>query len=97
MGLIGPIRGRGSPLHGPWRHEGPHPLIWCATPSLGISPTPEVEGGWNPSLAYIGRGRGALLIIIFFRQVLFSLFLLSPSLRGLPLFGVYNWLGISPP
>src|SRR4051812_3726219 len=66
-------------------------------PSLGISPTPEVEGGWHPSLAYIRRGRGAFLIHDFLRQVLFSLVLLSPSLRGLPLFGVYTWLGISPP
>src|ERR1041384_2877278 len=31
------------------------------------------------------------------RQVLFSLSLLSPSSSGLPLFGGYTWLGISPP
>ena len=51
-----------SPMgHGAMR--GPHPP-WAApfTPSLGISPTPEVEGGWHPSLAYMRRGRGALLI-----------------------------------
>src|SRR3954463_10585807 len=82
--------------HGAKRGATP-PLIWCATPSLGISPTPEVEGGWHPSLAYIRRGRGALLFIISLRQVLFSLSLLSPSSGGLPLFGGYTWLGISPP
>src|ERR1044071_1712047 len=80
--------------HGAMR--GPTPLNRCATPSLGISPNPEVEGGWHPSLAYIRRGRGALLFIIFLRQVLISLSHLSPSSSGLPLFGVYTWLGISP-
>ena len=60
-------------------------------------------GSWRglpPSLAYIRRGRGALLIHtinIDLRQVsLISLSLLSPSSSGLPLFGVYTWLGISP-
>src|SRR3954467_8151654 len=81
--------------HGAMR--GPTPYLVRHPPPLGISPTPEVEGGWHPSLAYIRRGRGALLIIVFLRQVLFSLFLLSPSLSGLPLFGGYTWLGISPP
>src|ERR1041385_1863490 len=47
--------------------EGPTPFIHGAPPPLGISPTPEVEGGGgHPSLAYIRRGRGALLIMIFF-------------------------------
>ena len=66
--------------------EGPTPFIHGALPSLGISPTPEVEGGWHPSLAYIRRGRGALLIHtinIDLRQVsLISLSLLSPSSSG---------------
>src|SRR3954466_4537873 len=57
--------------------EGPTPLYRVRhIPPLGISPTPEVEGGWHPSLSYIRRGRGALLIIIFLRQVLISLSLL---------------------
>ena len=64
MGLIGPIRGRGSLPHWPWRHGGPHPPYWCATPLLGgISPTSGREGGCHPSSAYIRRGRRALLFI----------------------------------
>ena len=49
-------------------------------------------------MAYIRSGRGALFFIPFdLRQVsLISLSLLSPSLSGLPLFGVYTWLGFSP-
>src|ERR1041384_1549810 len=57
-------------------------------------------GSWRglpPSLSYIRRGRGAFLIHtinIDLRQVsLISLSLLSPSSSGLPLFGVYTWLG----
>ena len=57
MGLIGPIRGRGSLPLGPWRHRGAHPPLFGAPPpSLGFSTTWEVEGGWHPSLAYIRRG-----------------------------------------
>src|SRR4051812_43919444 len=98
MGLIGPIRGRGSPP--PWAmapREGPLPLLVRHPLPLWNSPTWEVGGGCAPSLAYIRRGRGALLFIIFLRQILFSLFLLSPSSSGLPLLGGYTWLGISPP
>src|ERR1041385_3851711 len=53
--------------HGAMR--GPTPLIGKPPPSLGISPTPEGEGGCHPSLAYIRRGRGALLIMNFLRKV----------------------------
>jgi hypothetical protein len=50
-------------------------------------------------LAYIRRGRVPFFFIqIDLRQVsLISLSLLSPSSSGLPLFGGYTWLGISPP
>ena len=49
MGLIGPIRGRGVSPHGPWRQEkGAHPPRLRQNPPLGISPTPEVEGGGTP-------------------------------------------------
>ena len=66
MGLIGPIRGTGSLPHGQCRHRGAHPpLFGVPHLFLGFSPTWEVKGGWHPSLAYIRRGRGALLIIIF--------------------------------
>src|SRR3954471_7643570 len=83
--------------HGAMRGPAP-PRAAPFTPSLGISPTPEVEGGWHPSLAYIRRGRVPFFFIqIDLRQVsLISLSLLSPSSSGLPLFGVYTWLGISP-
>src|ERR1041385_4729971 len=66
--------------HGAMR--GPTPLNRCATPSLGISPTPEVDGGWHPSLAYIRRGRGALLFIIYFE---------ISSHLSLPLFSFLEW------
>ena len=56
MGLIGPIRGRGVSLHGLWRHRGAHPLYSWRTPSLGISPTPEVEGGVAPLLSLYKEG-----------------------------------------
>src|SRR3954464_8977498 len=82
--------------HGAMRGPIPPPPLLVHPPPLGISPTPEVEGGWHPSLAYIRRGRGALLIINFLRHVLISLSLLSTSSSGLPLFGGYTWLGISP-
>src|SRR4051794_25304186 len=51
-----------------------------------------------PLLGLHKEGRGALFFItLILRQVsLISLFLLSPSSSGLPLFGVYTWLGISP-
>ena len=50
-------------------------------------------------MAYIRRGRVPFFFIqIDLRQVsLISLSLLSPSSSGLPLFGGYTWLGISPP
>src|ERR1041384_6810551 len=79
--------------------SGAHPPRTAPKPPyFGISPTPEVEGGWHPSLAYIRRGRVPFFFIqIDLRQVsLISLSLLSPSSSGLPLFGVYTWLGISP-
>src|SRR3954468_1390708 len=84
--------------HGAMRGAHP-PRAAPKPPSLGISPTPEVEGGWHPSLAYIRMGRVPFFFIqIDLRQVsLISLSLLSPSSSGLPLFGGYTWLGISPP
>src|SRR3954466_13936186 len=84
--------------HGAMRGAHP-PRAAPFAPSLGISPTPKVEGGWNPSLAYIRRGRVPFFFIqIDLRQVsLISVSLLSPSSSGLPLFGGYTWLGISPP
>src|ERR1041384_1929928 len=67
--------------------EGPTPFIHGAPPSLGISPTPEVEGGWHPSLAYIRRGRVPFFFIqIDLRQVsLISLSLLFSFLEWTPL------------
>src|SRR4051812_45942236 len=70
-----------------------HPL------PLGLVPPRKWRGGWHPSLAYIRRGRVPFFFIkIDLRLVsLISLSLLSPSSSGLPLFGGYTWLGISPP
>ena len=73
--------------HGAMR--GPTPLIGAPPPPLGLVPPRRWRGGWHPSLAYIRRGRGALLIHtiqIDLRQVsLISLSLLSPFLEWTPL------------
>src|SRR3954464_11417267 len=96
MGLKRPIRGRRELPLGP-RRQGREPTSPSRTkpPSLGFSPTWEGEGGWHPSLAYIRRV-GCLFSTHNFdlRQVSqISLLSLSPSSSGLPLFGVYTWLG----
>src|ERR1041385_8190945 len=96
MGLKRPIRGRRELPLGP-RRQGREPPSPSRTkpPSLGFSPTWEGEGGWHPSLAYIRRGGGAFFYTQFdLRQVSqISLLSLSPSSSGLPLLGVYTWLG----
>ena len=87
MGLRGPIRGEreSSPMgHGAMRGAHP-PLLVRHPPPLGISPTWEVGRGWHPSLSYIRRGIGALLFIIFLRQVLISLSLSLSFLEWTPL------------
>ena len=97
MGLIGPIRGGGSlpPRHMAPR-EGDTPPLW-RTPSLSLwfSTTWDVEGGWHPPLAYIRRGRGAHFFITFDLRQVSLIFSFPPfsSSSGLPLFGVYTWLG----
>src|SRR3954469_9594143 len=82
--------------HGAMR--GPTPLIGAANPPppLGLVPPRKGKGGCHPSLAYIRRGRGALLIMNFLRKVshLSPSFLLPVS--GLPLFGGCSGLGLSP-
>src|ERR1041385_4276227 len=96
MGLKRPIRGRREVPLGP-RRQGREPTSPSRTkpPSLGFSPRWEGEGEWHPSLSYIRRGGVPFFFTQFdLRQVSrISLLSLSPSSSGLPLFGVYTWLG----
>ena len=88
-----PIR-RGGSLP-PWamhQGRGPFPPGRRTSPPSGISPTSGREGVWLPSLAYIRRGR-----VPFSNHPIEFYLSLSPTLSGLPLFGVCTWLGVSPP
>ena len=92
MGPWGPLREEGVPPLGLAPRVGPiPPPLGRRTPSpWEFSPTWGRGGGWHPPpLAYIRRGAPP-----FSNTPTHLLFLLLLPGSGLPLFGVYTWIGV---
>src|SRR3954465_39559 len=91
MGLCGPLGEEGVPPLRLGAKGGAHPPFGRRTPPppWEFSPTWGRGGGWHPPLAYIRRGTPP-----FSNTPTHLLFLLLLPGSGLPLFGVYTWIGV---